>query len=443
MKTILTLCLMILLKGLSAQTTYSTIAHGNWSNPGTWKDGLIPSSTIQNNNKVIITHNVVYNRSNDLDVKKGTLKIIEGSLTFPMTGTGSGRSVYVRWEGKLYVTSASLKIPLTNNTGSNLSGNFYNYGYLNLNGATLHVAQNFKSEDGEGIYVLSCIKVGENYQVNDGKEIYDRSCIEVGVQGSGNFKNNKGDIRAKLASILLRGSSGNFENDQVQSKIRRYQSATIAFSAIDVPGDLENNGQWDAPIDKYCVGEDIQGSRANDIDFTSPENCTVVNSTTCDCTGAMSSVQSSGYTSFQFEREMCVLPEICAMPVNYFFDSTINGTNIPWGDVNGNGMANGHVTIGGYNYTETEGRAIYDSPNPNGQMGTAKKGFVALATLKLSATNYAQDPSLLASVNTVNLWLAGKGKLSPSNMPTNNVAVSAAADAILQWIAVYRCPDRR
>lgn len=59
----------------------------------------------------------------------------------------------------------------------------------------------------------------------------------------------------------------------------------IGISVLDVPGNLENNGVWDAPIAQYCVEQNIQGSREEDIDFTGPENCAFVNSQQCDDCG--------------------------------------------------------------------------------------------------------------------------------------------------------------
>jgi hypothetical protein len=172
-------------------------------------------------------------------------------------------------------------------------------------------------------------------------------------------------------------------------------------------------------------------------------------------------------TKFNYLRGNCMAEEeqICAKPVNYFFDSTLNGVDIAWPDVNGSPIAlldslglpivdilglpivvnnNGNVTIGGQNYTEAEGRAIFKTVTP-GVMPDSKNGFIHLATLRLSSTavNQAKDATLLMAVNTIETWLATKGKLSPTNLPTGNIAVRNAANFISTWIKIYTCSDRR
>ena len=152
---------------------------------------------------------------------------------------------------------------------------------------------------------------------------------------------------------------------------------------------------------------------------------------------------------------MNVEEQICSRSIHYFFDSTINGLNIIWPDVNGGilldvlglpivGSDNGNVTVGGYNYTEAEGRAIYHTITGNTTCDS-KNGFAAVATLKLSSTNYAAaiDPTLVKAVNIVETWLATKGKLSPAYLPTGSTSVRNAATYIESWIKMYTCSDRR
>ena len=129
------------------------------------------------------------------------------------------------------------------------------------------------------------------------------------------------------------------------------------------------------------------------------------------------------------------------MPVHYFFDSTLNGVDIPWNDVNGLGAENGDVTIAGYEYTEAEGRAIYNTIT-NGY-SDSRDGFIQVATLKLSSTNYPQELELLTAVTTIESWLLTRGKLTPDNCGGNNTAVRNAINFLNSWIPRYACSDRR
>ena len=172
-------------------------------------------------------------------------------------------------------------------------------------------------------------------------------------------------------------------------------------------------------------------------------------------------------TKFNYIKGNCMTEEeeICAKPVNYFFDSTVNGVDIAWPDVNGSPIPlvdslgqpvldilglpvvignNGNVTIGGKNYTEAEGRAIFHCYT-GATMPDSKNGFINLAALKLSSTAFGQakDASLVMAVNTIETWLLTKGKLSPTNLPTGNAAVRNAANFLSNWIKIYTCTDRR
>ena len=133
-----------------------------------------------------------------------------------------------------------------------------------------------------------------------------------------------------------------------------------------------------------------------------------------------------------------------------------NGVDIVWPDVNGStllldilglpilGSDNGNVTVAGFNYTEAEGRAIYNMVSGTNKPDS-KNGFITVATLKLSSTNYAAavDPTLGKAIAIVETWLANKGKLSPANLPTGNTSVTNAANYIESWIKMYTCSDRR
>ena len=98
------------------------------------------------------------------------------------------------------------------------------------------------------------------------------------------------------------------------------------------------------------------------------------------------------------------------------------------------------VTVGGYVYTEAEGREIWNCSNAGG-MKDSKKGFAQVAALKLSGLYppTTGDAQTDADVVTIETWLAGLGKLSCANLPTGNAAVAAAAGRIGTWITENHC----
>jgi hypothetical protein len=99
------------------------------------------------------------------------------------------------------------------------------------------------------------------------------------------------------------------------------------------------------------------------------------------------------------------------------------------------------VEVGGYTYTEIEGRAIWNCSNAGG-IRDSKKGFTQVAALKLSGLYppTTGDVSIDADIATIEAWLATLGKLvACSNLPTGNADVKAAAGRIGQWINANHC----
>jgi hypothetical protein len=151
-------------------------------------------------------------------------------------------------------------------------------------------------------------------------------------------------------------------------------------------------------------------------------------------------------TKFTYSSATCAPePDICSQPYEYFFDSAnYDGSNIAWYDCNGE--EEGQVTVAGFQYTEQEGRDIYNTVNADGTafMPDAKEAFIHLAALKLSYTDYTQHSTLSAHVITVEDWLATKGKLSTTNLPDNaNTNVRNSLQYIVDWIAAHPCMGRR
>ncbi len=264
--------------------TYYTVNNGAWSSPSTWSNGVVPSTTLEHNATVVISHTINYDMPNDIVVEKGELRIPGGALYFPSVGTGSGRSIFIEQQGRLYIFNGELIMPITSGSSGNLK---IEKGKVDIISSEVSIAQNWQNIQDHLEIILSCIRIGENYQSDHSHEIIDRSCLEIGLQGSGNFDNDRGNIKVFRASFLLRGQSGNFNNKNHQSKIEHHGSSNgIGILVLDVPGNLENNGLWKALVEQYCVDGNIQGSDADEIDFMNPENCPYVNAQSChNCEG--------------------------------------------------------------------------------------------------------------------------------------------------------------
>ena len=151
-------------------------------------------------------------------------------------------------------------------------------------------------------------------------------------------------------------------------------------------------------------------------------------------------------TKFSYDRLDCMIADLCSKPLKTYFDSTRNGVDIPWpstGLVSLSLTGSVTVNVAGYNYTEAEGRAIYNAMNGNNP-SESRSGFIRIAALKLSGTNYALDADLNNAVTTIESWLLTRGKLSPSNLPAcTNQDVKTACIYLDRWIKTYVCPDRR
>lgn len=158
------------------------------------------------------------------------------------------------------------------------------------------------------------------------------------------------------------------------------------------------------------------------------------------------SYATGGETLFTYSSGSCVIPQpsvniadiapdACSQPINTYFGTYPDGSTLSWSD--------DHVTVGGNNYTESEGRAIAGCANSANGPQDSKSGFEAVATLKLSYTDYASDSTLNGAVTTIENWLAKFSKLNQNNLPTGNKAVRDAASLINQWINLHNCPGRR
>lgn len=132
----------------------------------------------------------------------------------------------------------------------------------------------------------------------------------------------------------------------------------------------------------------------------------------------------------------CQTQQFCAFSQGYWFAKP----NVVWPDVNGGNY--GQVTIGGFDYTQNEGKTIWNTSNKGG-IKTVKKAFLQVAAIKLSGgTSNNLPASVWADIQLIESWLNQFGKLNLNNFPSiKDQAVFSAAGRLGDWIDQNHCSD--
>ncbi|WP_423128188.1 hypothetical protein [Gaoshiqia sp. Z1-71] len=153
---------------------------------------------------------------------------------------------------------------------------------------------------------------------------------------------------------------------------------------------------------------------------------------TSKVTGYFKSGANTGCCEFQIDGIGCKDEDSqCSFSQGFFFASP-------------HAWAVATVTVGGFEYTEAEGRAIWNTSNAGG-IKDSKKGFTQVAAIKLSGVT---DALVLEKVAIIESWLATVGKLSAANLPNQTAQdiltygdAAAAAGWIGDWINENHCAD--
>ena len=129
----------------------------------------------------------------------------------------------------------------------------------------------------------------------------------------------------------------------------------------------------------------------------------------------------------------CKVEETCSLSQGYYFAKP--GPTWP----------TGMVSVGGFTYTEAEGRAIWNCSNAGG-IGDSKKAFTQVAALMLSGAYPTGNAQIDADVVTIQTYLSALGQklVACSYLPTGTVAsapAAAAAGRIGTWISNNHCAD--
>jgi hypothetical protein len=154
------------------------------------------------------------------------------------------------------------------------------------------------------------------------------------------------------------------------------------------------------------------------------------------CSGQPISSKGSWGTFFSACKVICEqTSDGCSFSQGYWF-ATGNGNNPghAW-------PAAGSVTVGGYTYTEAEGKALWNAAGTSAGL----RGLTQVSALKLSIANGTLSgvPAILQPyVQTIENFLSSKPKLTPSNCGDaiyDDATVSVAAGAIGDWINGNHC----
>jgi hypothetical protein len=251
--------------------TYTTKAPGAWNSSATWVGGSMPGTSIGAGKTVIVKHAVSFTQQSDLTIA-GTLNIEGDSLKFDNTFS---KKVIVTATGAINVKNGGFIQALTKKGDLDLLG-----GRLILENARFLVGGMLKATAGSKKSLRnSTLIVGSKYHLEGtsssrGIDSLITSTVES-VEGQGNFDildyctlyvdnarliigMDKLKINPTSAVTVLPGAAGNY-----------------GFKLLKINGDLQNDGPWNARIDAFCISGAIVGTKANDVDFTRPEDCSV------------------------------------------------------------------------------------------------------------------------------------------------------------------------
>lgn len=265
---LLSLTVALLLAATASAQTYSTVAGGNWSDPSTWAGGQVPGTSITAGKKVNISHAVTFDVNSDI--------IINGILNITDTlkyAANAQKSIRVNSGGVLYVTNGVLMQNVTiKQSNIEVAG-----GRMAVTSSTVFVGKDFKaSNGGKRSFVNSVVLTGEGYSI-EGSQSVDtirNSLIETGMSGSGgDFIITGGKLRVANANVKVHNGQ-NFKNMSGGTiQVLLGAASNYGFDFLKVTGDLENNANWDARIDAYCVNGNIKGGQMAAIDITRSEDC--------------------------------------------------------------------------------------------------------------------------------------------------------------------------
>lgn len=215
----------------AANATYKTKKDGEWSNPDTWVNGLIPSPMNNLNNLTItISHNVS-SSTGDLMLKNNSkLYVINGQLT-----VSNGQ---VRMQnGELCARNAVIDI----------KNDFYAWSgdcRIDIKDSQLKVGGSFSNESGTRRLENVCVEVGVDYNCGYNVSIDSLIGTIITVDGKVRVFNS---AKMNLDNAKFRLINGNF-NVELGCYVKGQHVMLLLENGI-----VLSLGYWTAQVDQYCV----------------------------------------------------------------------------------------------------------------------------------------------------------------------------------------------
>lgn len=282
-----------------SQTTYNTIANGNWSSSSTWQGGNVPptGSNIPASAVVNIRHTVAYDTGNPIK-NDGTIRIepIAGTVARLNVPTGINFDNFAPSPRGFYVINGAFvqcRFSTCNNgetyngntPGAPLqSGTIKNIGgYANVRNSTIEIAQDWTNETG-GTRIIenSCVTTGQNFSLSGSSSIdtLTGTSISIGWHASGNFQISDGTANYQRLKVQLAGTSGSFQlNSGTVNGDIDYIALRNSVAGFNGGGQIFASSSVNSTginLDEYCASTYVPNNKFNG---TRSQNCNL--SITC------------------------------------------------------------------------------------------------------------------------------------------------------------------
>lgn len=205
--------LLLLFQNVASATNYETISNGEWSNGAIWKNNLKPplSGTIVSGDTVFILHDVLYNRTSDLNIYGAMVIRSVAPDTAILTLYGQV-DVTIKQGGILLIDHGIFWQCEKDNCarcGQYGNGDLENLGRIIMNTGFIRVADDFNTEANGTSYLSDgCLVIGGDLIISsdNSRDSLIRMNISLGWRGDGSFLMERGVVYFESSSVELAGN---------------------------------------------------------------------------------------------------------------------------------------------------------------------------------------------------------------------------------------------